>query len=137
VQTKHKNLSTARKGYIGQNIVEDYLLKKGARLYAPVVDDFGIDYLIHHNNNYITLQVKYHTAMKPSNQTSVTVRVASTDAQWIATPCHVDEETYIIWYENTRPNENYQVAFALYTPKNNQVEKINYYKSFLKSPIEE
>lgn len=137
MKTRHRKLTTARKGYIGQGIVESYLLKKRARLYAPVVDDFGIDYLIHHKNNYITVQVKYHTAMKPENDTSVTVRIASTDADYIAIPCHVDEEVHIIWYPNRRKNEIYQVAFALYPPKNNQVQKVNFYKSFLKSPIEE
>lgn len=137
MKTRHRKLSTARKGYIGQGIVEEYLIKKGARLYAPVVDDFGIDYLLHHKNKYITIQVKYHTAMKKENSTAVTVRIASTDADWIATPCHVDDDTHIIWYKNKRPSETYQVAFALYPPKNNQVEKVNFYKSFLKSPIEE
>ena len=137
MKTKHTKLSTARKGYIGQGIVEDYLLTKRARLYAPVVDDFGIDYLIHHKDDYITVQVKYHTAMKTDNSTSVTVRINKTNADWIAIPCHVKEEIYIIWYENKRKNQIYQVAFALYPPKNNQVQKVNFYKSFLKSPIEE
>ena len=62
MKLKHKRLTTARKGYIGQNIVEQYLLKKRVKLYAPV-DDFGIDYLIYNNNKYIT-SVSYHTAMK-------------------------------------------------------------------------
>lgn len=137
MKTKYKNLTTARKGYIGQGIVEHYLLKNKVKLYAPVVDDFGIDYLIYYNNIYTTVQVKYHTAMREANSSSITVRIASTDADWIATPCHVNEETHIIWYRNDRKNETYQVSFALYTPKNNQVEKVNFYKSFLKSPIEE
>ena len=137
MKLKHKRLTTARKGYIGQNIVEQYLLKKRVKLYAPVVDDFGIDYLIYNNNKYITVQVKYHTAMKTENSSSITARITSTDADWIAIPCHVNDETHIIWYRNDRKNETYQVAFALYAPKNNQVKKINFYKSFLKPPIEE
>ena len=130
----HHNLTTARKGHIGQNIVEQYLLKKDAKLYAPVVDDFGIDYVVYHKKKYITIQVKYHTAMV--NDTSIAVRVRDTTADWIAVPCHVDNNTYIIWYKNKRRGEFYHVSFALYHPKNNQVDGINFYKSFLKSPID-
>lgn len=127
-------ISRTRKGYIGQQIVIDYLLRKNARVYEPIVDDFRIDLLIEHNKKYISVQVKYHTTM--SNGSSIQVKVAPTDAEWIAIPVCIKNKTYIMWYENTRKNKKYTVAFQMSKPKNNQVKKVNFYRLFLKSPIE-
>ena len=129
-----KKLTTTRRGYIGESIVIDYLLKKNLRLYAPVIDDFHIDLVAEKDNKYTTMQVKYHCSM--FNDTSIQVKVTTTTADWIVTPVHVDNNTHIIWYKNTRKNKKYTIAFAISKPKNNQVKKINFYKSFLKCPFD-
>ncbi len=126
-------ISTTRKGYIGQEIVSDYLLRKNLRVYTPVVDDFGVDLLVEKYGKYTSIQVKYHTTF--TNQASIQVRILPTIADWIATPLHINKKTKIIWYKNNRKTEKYTVAFAVNKPKNNQVKKINFYKNFLKAPF--
>ena len=127
-------ITRTRKGYIGQQIVIDYLLRKNARVYEPIVDDFNIDLLIERDGKYISIQVKYHTTM--SNGSSIQVKVNSTSADWIAIPVCVKDKIHIMWYKNTRKNKKYTIAFQMSKPKNNQVKKVNFYRYFLKSPID-
>ena len=129
-----KNLTTARRGYIGEQIVADYLLKKNARVYAPVVDDFRIDLAVEKDNKYTTIQVKYHTTRMSGS--SIQVMVKSTSADWIAAPINIEDKTHIIWYKNARKNKTYTIAFSVARPKNNQVKKVNFYESFLRSPFD-
>ena len=96
-------ITRTRKGYIGQQIVIDYLLRKNARVYEPIVDDFNIDLLIERDGKYISIQVKYHTTM--SNGSSIQVKVNSTSADWIAIPVCVKDKIHIMWYKNTRKNK--------------------------------
>ena len=135
--TLKKKISTTRKGYIGQQIVIDFLLKKNLRVYEPVVDDFGVDLLVEKNEKFISVQVKYHTQFTKSSSTSIHVNIEPTEAEWIGTPIHVDNKTHIIWYKNKRKGKRFAVHFAVNKPKNNQVKKINFYKSFLKSPFDD
>ena len=127
-------ITRTRKGYIGQQIVIDYLLRKNARVYEPIVDDFNIDLLIERDGKYISIQVKYHTTM--SNGSSIQVKVNSTSADWIAIPVCVKDKIHIMWYKNTRKNKKYTIAFQMSKPKNNQVKKVNFYRSFLKCPFD-
>ena len=127
------SISTTRKGYIGQEIVADYLLRKNLRVYTPVVDDFGVDLLVEIDGKYTSIQVKYHTRF--TNPTSIQVDISATNADWIAIPMEIDEEIKIIWYKNKRKGIRYAVSFAVNTPKNNQVKKVNFYKNFLKAPL--
>ena len=127
-------ITRTRKGYIGQQIVIDYLLRKNARGYEPIVDDFNIDLLIERDGKNISIQEKYHTTM--SNGSSIQVKVNSTSADWIAIPVCVKDKIHIMWYKNTRKNKKYTIAFQMSKPKNNQVKKVNFYRYFLKSPID-
>ena len=133
--TLKKKISTTRKGYIVQQIVIDFLLKKNLRVYEPVVDDFHIDIIVERDKKYTPIQVKYHTST--CNNTSIQVHVEPTEAEWIVTPIHVDNKTHMIWYRNNRQDKRYVVSFAINTPKNNQKKKINFYKFFLKSPFDD
>jgi len=126
-------ISSTRKGYIGQEIVANYLLRKNLRVYTPVVDDFGVDLLVEINNKYTSVQVKYHTRF--TNPTSIQVDISATNADWIAIPMSINENIKILWYKNKRKGIRYAVSFAVNTPKNNQVKKVNFYKNFLKAPF--
>ena len=91
-------ISSTRKGYIGQEIVANYLLRKNLRVYTPVVDDFGVDLLVEINNKYTSVQVKYHTRF--TNPTSIQVDISATNADWIAIPMSINENIKILWYKN-------------------------------------
>ena len=84
--TLKKKISTTRKGYIGQQIVIDFLLKKNLRVYEPVVDDFGVDLLVEKNEKFISVQVKYHTKFTKLSSTSIHVNIEPTEAEGIGTP---------------------------------------------------
>lgn len=132
--SKLPKLSRTRKGYIGENLVIKYLLEKNLKLYAPIVDDFGIDLLIEQDNKYTKVQVKYHTTIMSSS--AVQVKIKPTQADYIAIPVQAYGRMHIMWYKNTRKNKRYTVAFQKYYPKNNQVKKVNFFKSFLESPFD-
>jgi len=132
--SKTIKLSKTRKGYIGENMVIKFLLEKNLRLYIPAVDDFGIDLLVEQNNKYTTIQVKYHTTMM--SESAIQVRVRPTKADYIAIPVKAYGRMHIMWYKNTRKNRKYTIAFQKYIPKNNQIKKINFFKSFLECPFD-
>ena len=132
--SKLPKLSRTRKGYIGENLVIKFLLEKNLKLYAPVVDDFGIDLLIEEDNKYTKVQVKYHTTIMSSS--AVQVKIKPTQADYIAIPVQAYGRMHIMWYKNTRKNKRYTVAFQKYYPKNNQVKKVNFFKSFLECPFD-
>ncbi len=127
-------LSTTRKGYIGELLVIKFLLKKKLRVYAPVVDDFHIDLLVEQNSVFTKIQVKYHAVMM--SDTSLQVKVTKTEADWIATPIDIKGSIRIVWYKNDRKNKRYTITFAIHKPKNNQVKRVNFYQKFLKSPFD-
>jgi len=127
-------ITRTRKGYIGQQIVIDYLLRKNARVYEPIVDDFHIDLLVEHNKKFTKIQVKYHSTML--NGTSIQVKIQPTGADWIAIPVCVEDKINIMWYKNTRKNKKYTIAFQMSKPRNNQIKKVNFYRSFLKCPFD-
>tara|TARA_R100000458_G_C8115088_1_gene136329 strand:+ start:130 stop:537 length:408 start_codon:yes stop_codon:yes gene_type:complete len=132
--SKLPKLSRTRKGYIGENLVIKYLLEKNLKLYAPIVDDFGIDLLIEQDNKYTKVQVKYHTTIMSSS--AVQVKIKPTQADYIAIPVQAYGRMHIMWYKNTRKNKRYTIAFQKYYPKNNQVKKVNFFKSFLECPFD-
>ena len=132
--SKLPKLSRTRKGYIGENLVIKYLLEKNLKLYAPIVDDFGIDLLIEQDNKYTKVQVKYHTTIMSSS--AVQVKIQPTQADYIAIPVQAYGRMHIMWYKNTRKNKRYTIAFQKYYPKNNQVKKVNFFKSFLECPFD-
>ena len=132
--SKNIKLSRTRKGYIGENMVIKFLLERNLKLYAPAVDDFGIDLLVEQDNTYTKIQVKYHTTMM--TESSIQVRVKPTQADYIAIPVQAYGRMHIMWYKNTRKDKKYTIAFQKYIPKNNQVKKINFFKSFLKCPFD-
>ena len=132
--SKNIKLSRTRKGYIGENMVIKFLLERNLKLYAPAVDDFGIDLLVEQDNMYTKIQVKYHTTMM--TESSIQVRVKPTQADYIAIPVQAYGRMHIMWYKNTRKDKKYTIAFQKYIPKNNQVKKINFFKSFLKCPFD-
>lgn len=132
--SKLPKLSRTRKGYIGENLVIKFLLEKNLKLYAPIVDDFGIDLLIEQDNKYTKVQVKYHTTMM--SDSAIQVKIQPTKADYIAIPVQAYGRMHIMWYKNTRKNKRYTIAFQKYYPKNNQVKKVNFFKSFLESPFD-
>jgi len=132
--SKNIKLSRTRKGYIGENMVIKFLLERNLNLYAPAVDDFGIDLLVEQDNTYTKIQVKYHTTMM--TESSIQVRVKPTQADYIAIPVQAYGRMHIMWYKNTRKDKKYTIAFQKYIPKNNQVKKINFFKSFLECPFD-
>tara|TARA_R110002096_G_scaffold403696_2_gene601220 strand:+ start:210 stop:614 length:405 start_codon:yes stop_codon:yes gene_type:complete len=132
--SKTIKLSTTRKGYIGELLVIKFLLKKKLKVYAPVVDDFHIDLLVEQKGVFTKIQVKYHAVMM--SDTSLQVKVTKTQADWIATPVDVGGKIHIVWYRNDRKDKRYTITFAIYKPKNNQIKRVNFYQSFLKSPFD-
>tara|TARA_R100001082_G_scaffold44438_1_gene23642 strand:- start:17380 stop:17787 length:408 start_codon:yes stop_codon:yes gene_type:complete len=132
--SKLPKLSRTRKGYIGENLVIKFLLEKNLKLYAPIVDDFGIDLLIEQDNKYTKVQVKYHTTIMSSS--AIQVKIQPTKADYIAIPVQAYGRMHIMWYKNTRKNKRYTIAFQKYYPKNNQVKKVNFFKSFLECPFD-
>lgn len=132
--SKLPKLSRTRKGYIGENLVIKFLLEKNLKLYAPIVDDFGIDLLIEQDNKYTKVQVKYHTTMM--SDSAIQVKIQPTKADYIAIPVQAYGRMHIMWYKNTRKNKRYTIAFQKYYPKNNQVKKVNFFKSFLECPFD-
>jgi hypothetical protein len=133
--SKKLKLTTTRKGYLGELLVIQELLKRNLMVYAPIVDDFHIDLLVEQGRKFTKIQVKYHTTMM--TESSVQVRVHPTDADYIAIPVKAYGKMHIMWYKNTRKNKRYTIAFQKYTPKNNQVKGVNFFKSFLKCPFDE
>ena len=132
--SKNIKLSRTRKGYIGENMVIKFLLERNLKLYAPAVDDFGIDLLVEQDNTYTKIQVKYHTTMM--SESAIQVRVRPTKADYIAIPVKAYGRMHIMWYKNTRKNKRYTIAFQKYTPKNNQIIGVNFFKSFLECPFD-
>ena len=104
-------------------------------VYKPVVDDFHIDLLVEQDKKITKIQVKYHTTMM--TESSIQVRVRPTQADYIAIPVKAYGKMHIMWYKNTRKHKKYTISFNKYTPKNNQVKGVNFFKSFLKCPFDE
>jgi len=132
--SKKLKLTTTRKGYLGELLVIEELLKRNLMVYRPVVDDFHIDLLVEQDKKITKIQVKYHTTMM--TESSIQVRVRPTQADYIAIPVKAYGKMHIMWYKNTRKHKKYTIAFNKYTPKNNQVKGVNFFKSFLKCPFD-
>ena len=53
-----KEYSTIAKGYLGQNLVERELVKRGWNLYKPLLENGKIDLIAEKSNKYFRIQIK-------------------------------------------------------------------------------
>ena len=53
-----KEYSTIEKGYLGQNLVERELVKRGWNLYKPLLENGKIDLIAEKSNKYFRIQIK-------------------------------------------------------------------------------
>ena len=127
--------TTIRRGKMGEPIVENYLLKMNAKCYRPCVDDFGIDFLVEQDGEYIKIQVKNHQGTNKWGS-SVIVNTKPCDADYIAFPIERYGRPTILWIKNQK-NRKWAMNFMISKGGNNQRIGRNDYRDYLSSPIKE
>ena len=103
--------SSIRKGALGELKVIADLLEKGYDVYAPVVDDNGIDFIVSNGINIRSVQVKSHDNRGPKYATSVEVNTRKCQkADVVAVPIKIMD---CVCYVNSNiVKRSINIAFA-------------------------
>ena len=70
-----KEWSTIERGYLGQNLVERELVKKGWNLFKPLLENGKVDLIAEKDNIYLRIQIK--TVQMNGNSKVIPVRKIS------------------------------------------------------------
>ena len=103
--------SSIRKGALGELKVIADLLEKGYDVYAPVVDDNGIDFIVSNGTNMRSIQVKSHDNRGPKYATSVEINTRKCQkADVVAVPIKIMD---CVCYVNSNiVKRSINIAFA-------------------------
>jgi len=127
---EHKWKNTSTKGYVGQNLTEIDLLKRGYAVYRPIVDDDGVDMIVEargYNSKYsrfITLQVKYCESFNSS--CSIHLDIRGSRADWIAFVITIEDKDRVLYVKNKDRHKRWGLNIRVKgNPKNNQQKGVN------------
>jgi len=126
---KHKWKNTSTKGYVGQNLTEIDLLKRGYAVYRPIVDDDGVDMIVElksHNSDYsrfITLQVKYSESF--DSYSSIHLDVRGSRADWIALVTEIEGNMTVLYLKNKDRTKRWGMNIRITDARNNQQKGVN------------
>ena len=103
--------SSIRKGALGELKVIADLLERGYDVYAPVVDDNGIDFIVSNGTNMRSIQVKSHDNRGPKYATSVEINTRKCQkADVVAVPIKIMD---CVCYVNSNiVKRSINIAFA-------------------------
>ena len=103
--------TSIRKGALGELKVIADLLEKGYDVYAPVVDDNGIDFIVSNGTNMRSIQVKSHDNRGPKYATSIEVNTRKCQkADVVAVPIKIMD---CVCYVNSNiVKSSINIAFA-------------------------
>jgi hypothetical protein len=125
----HKWKNTSTKGYVGQNLTEIDLLKRGYAVYRPIVDDDGVDMIVEvksYNSDYsrfVTLQVKYSETF--DSYSSIHLDVRGSRADWIALVTEIEGNMTVLYLKNKDRTKRWGMNIRITDAKNNQQKGVN------------
>ena len=120
------DLTSNRKGAIGELIVAIDLMEKRYDIFKPYCDDIsGIDLVSYKDGWYDSLQVRYHTTTQVLS--SIFFNVNPCQADTIAIPI----ANKVCYVPNRRKGERWHINLNFGHAKNKQKKRINNYYDFL------
>tara|TARA_R100000789_G_C3020683_1_gene153429 strand:- start:2414 stop:2800 length:387 start_codon:yes stop_codon:yes gene_type:complete len=126
-------LTSVRKGRIGELLVINDLLDKGYDVYTPVVDDNGVDLVVMMGDLFKKVQVKTHDNPSNPNRTSVEVNTRTIrNADVIALP--VKQRNCICYIRTSEVRRSFTIAYA--ASLSGQKLLRNWYEDYLDFPWE-
>lgn len=126
--------TTIRKGALGELKVIADLLEKGYDVYAPVVDDNGIDFIVSNGTDMRSVQVKSHDNRGPKYATSVEVNTRKCKkADVVAIPIKI--MNCVCYVNSSIVNRSINIAFA--KAISGQKEDRHWYKDYMEFPWED
>ena len=103
--------TSIRKGALGELKVIADLLEKGYDVYAPVVDDNGIDFIVSNGTYMRSIQVKSHDNRGPKYATSVEVNTRKCKkADVVAVPIKIMR--CVCYVNSSMVKRSINIAFA-------------------------
>ena len=121
-------LTSVRKGRIGELLVVNDLLRKGYDVYTPVIDDNGIDLIVMNGNLIKKVQCKSPDSAIGKYQTSIEVNTRGCGrSDVIAVP--LKQKNCICYIPSLGVNRAKNIAFEHCS--NKQKKNRNWYEDFL------
>jgi len=103
--------TSIRKGALGELKVIADLLERGYDVYAPVVDDNGIDFIVSNGINIRSVQVKSHDNRGPKYATSIEVNTRKCKkADVVAVPIKIMD--CVCYINSSIVKRSINIAFA-------------------------
>ena len=127
-------MTSTRKGILAEMKVVSDLLKKGYDVYAPVVDDNGIDLIASNGTHTRSIQVKSHDNRASKYATSVEVNTRKCKkADVIAVPIKIID--CICYVNSSIANRSINIAYA--RASSGQRADRHWYKDYMEFPWED
>ena len=134
----NREVSSTRKGYLGELEVHKDLLKKGWNIYVPVVDDHGIDLIAQKCIVTYRIQIKSQSFTEwQTRRSSVEVRVRRKSiANILAIPIYLHNcVCYVpVDFSGNMPAHGFFCSLAIKPAKNNQNKNRKWYKDYVDLP---
>ena len=126
--------TSIRKGALGELKVIADLLEKGYDVYAPVVDDNGIDFIVSNGTNMRSIQVKSHDNRGPKYATSVEINTRKCKkADVVAVPIKIMD--CVCYVNSSMVKRSINIAFA--TSLRMRRKYRHWYEDYLEFPWED
>ena len=126
--------TSIRKGALGELKVIADLLERGYDVYAPVVDDNGIDFIVSNGTNMRSVQVKSHDNRGPKYATSVEVNTRKCQkADVVAVPIKIMDCVCYVNSNTVKRSINIAFAESLIVRR----KRRHWYEDYLEFPWED
>ena len=126
--------TSIRKGAIGELKVIGDLLEKGYDVYAPVVDDNGVDFIVSNGRKIKSIQVKSHDNRSSKYTTSVEINTRKCKkVDVIAIPIKI--KNCVCYVRANAVMRSINIAFA--KAVSGQKAKRHWYKDYMEFPWED